>query len=253
MVGGSVTLTVGSLFSGIGGMDLGLERAGFEVKWQVENDPYAVRVLEKHWPDVTRYEDIKEVDFGRVERVDLVAGGFPCQDVSHAGPRVGITGARSGLWREFARALRILRPRFALVENVTGLTDRGLANVLADLAALGFHAEWSVVSACAVGAPHTRERLFVVAYAQSGWARQLRWLQRAQESPPQRDLHWAAAEPPIARMAYGIPNRLERIRGLGNAVVPQVAEWIGHRIMEFDTTLTPLGEIPPSPYLPNTP
>lgn len=157
-------LSFGSLFTGIGGMDLGLERAGWECKWQVEIDPYCRQVLAKHWPDVPRFEDVRGVTGDQLEPVDLIAGGFPCQDVSQAGKRtVGIDGARSGLWSEFARIIRVLRPRLVLVENVPGLAVRGLGRVLGDLAALGYDAEWSCISAADVGAPHLRRRIFLLA------------------------------------------------------------------------------------------
>lgn len=129
-------MNVGSLFSGIGGFDLGLERAGMTVKWQVENDPYCNRVLAKHWPDVTRYGDIKTIDWSEVEHVDLICGGFPCQPVSLAGKRQAQADER-WLWPEFARAVCALRPRYVLVENVPGLLSKGLGDILGDLAALG--------------------------------------------------------------------------------------------------------------------
>ena len=148
-------MKVGSLFAGIGGFDLGLERAGFEIAWQVEIDPYCQRVLAKHWPDVPRYGDIRAIDWATVPRVDLLCGGFPCQDLSFAGKRAGIDGERSGLWSEYVRAIRALRPRFILVENVPGLlTNKYMGRVLGDLAACGYGAEWEVFSACAIDAPH---------------------------------------------------------------------------------------------------
>lgn len=160
-------MTFGSLFAGIGGMDLGLERAGMTCRWQVEIDPYARRVLERHWPDVRRHDDVRTFppDDGGDWRVDLICGGFPCQDVSLAGKRAGLDGERSGLWFEYERVLRVLRPRFVLVENTPGLLSAGFGRVLGGLASLGFDAEWSIVSACSLGAPHMRERLFIVAYA----------------------------------------------------------------------------------------
>jgi DNA (cytosine-5)-methyltransferase 1 len=236
-------LTVGSLFAGIGGFDLGFERAGFEIRWQVEIDPFCRAVLAKHWPDVRRYEDVRTVhrapcfdDFcgGCVESVDVLVGGFPCQDVSHAGARVGIAGERSGLWREFGRLAGELRPRYVVVENVTGLTDRGIDVVLGDLAALGFDAEWSVLSACAVGAPHTRERVFIVAYPASERPGQLWRIERPTNRTAERHLHWTESEPPRERVVNGIPDRLDRLKSLGNAIVPQEAEWIARRILEAE-------------------
>lgn len=236
-----MSLTVGSLFSGIGGLDLGLERAGMAVKWQVEIDDYCNRVLAKHWPDIPRYRDVRTVGRHNLESVDLICGGFPCQDVSVAGKRAGINGERSGLWREFIRIIGELRPRFVLVENVPGLfLDGGIGRVLGDLAEVGYDAEWSTVSACALDAPHTRERVFIVAYpkskglSESSWAR----LDKAGFPGPQchgldarGDAgHWTT-EPGVGRMAHGVPGRVDRLRSLGNAVVPQVAEWIGRRIL----------------------
>jgi DNA (cytosine-5)-methyltransferase 1 len=115
-------LTVGSLFSGIGGIELGLEATGgFRTIWQVEIDPYCRRILEKHWPEVPKYGDITKLSSDDLERPDLLAGGFPCQDLSTAGLRAGLSGSRSGLWREFLRLIRDLRPRYVLVENVAAL------------------------------------------------------------------------------------------------------------------------------------
>ena len=251
----------GSLFSGFGGMDLGLERAGMECAWQVENDSYAVRVLEKHWPDVKRYEDIREVDFGRVERVDLIAGGFPCQDLSYAGAGRGISGPNSGLWTHFKDAICIVRPRYVLVENVSALLGRGMGAVLGDLAALGYDARWESMRASAFGAAHYRERLFIVAYPrgerfvwgaqqvrgengyEGGQGQGARWhhphgcLDRTRsERQICRQTEYGegfwACEPDVGRMVHGIPSRVERLRGLGNSVVPQIAEYIGRVICE---------------------
>lgn len=161
--------TFGSLFAGIGGIDLGLERAGWECRWQVEWDEWCQRVLAKHWPDVRRYGDITAVDWSGVERVDLLAGGFPCQPFSMAGKRRGKADER-WLWPEFARAIRELRPGLVLVENVPGLLagHGGMGSVLGDLASLGYDAEWDSVPAAAVGAPHLRYRVWIVAYPNGG-------------------------------------------------------------------------------------
>jgi DNA (cytosine-5)-methyltransferase 1 len=219
-----VTLTVGSLFSGIGGFDLGLERAGMRVVWQCEQDPFCRRVLAQHWPSVPCHPDVRALvadtascngsskpegdhdgralvggvaragggtGSGRaatrsrrvggdqqpgsegdvrgevpvpVPYVDVLCGGFPCQDISLAGRGAGLAGERSGLWREFARLIGELRPRYVLVENVPALTSRGLDVVLADLAACGFDAEYDHLPASAFGAPHRRDRVWVVGY-----------------------------------------------------------------------------------------
>lgn len=234
-------MTFGSLFAGIGGLDLGLERAGMVCKWQVEIDDYARRVLEKHWPSVRRHDDVRTfpVDDGTDWSVDLVCGGFPCQDVSLAKCGAeGLDGQRSGLWREFERIIGVLRPGYVIVENVPGLFVRGIDRILGDLAALGFDAEWSVVSACSMGAPHTRERLFVLGYSKevSPWCDEgqrpaRRRLPMPRNRPCEPGTHWAT-EPDVARVAYGVPSGMDRLGAVGNSVVPQVAEWIGKRIME---------------------
>jgi DNA (cytosine-5)-methyltransferase 1 len=157
-------LTFGSLFAGIGGFDLGFERAGFQCKWQVEIDDYATRVLERHWPDVHRERDIRQCGRHNLERVDCIIGGFPCQDISYAGKGAGLDGARSGLWYEFARVVCELEPRIVCVENVSALLTRGLDQVLGTLASFGFDAEWHCIPAAAVGAPHIRDRVFILAY-----------------------------------------------------------------------------------------
>ena len=161
--------TFGSLFAGVGGLDLGLERAGMRCGWQVEIDDYCTWVLEKHWPNVQRYGDVRECGSHNLAPVDLICGGFPCQDVSHAGERKGLKeGTRTGLWYEFARIIRELRPRWVLAENVPGLlsvdSGRGMGTVLRDLAACGYDAEWDCIPAAAFGAPHLRYRVFIVAH-----------------------------------------------------------------------------------------
>lgn len=164
-------MTIGSLFSGIGGLELGLEACGLgPVIWQAEIDPHARAVLEQHWPEVRRYNDVREID-ANAPPPEIICGGFPCQDISNAGKRAGIGGEKSGLWSEYARIIRALRPRVVFVENVAALAVRGLDRVLGDLASLGFDAEWDVLRASDVGAPHLRARLFILAYAHGfdGW------------------------------------------------------------------------------------
>jgi DNA (cytosine-5)-methyltransferase 1 len=318
-------VNVGSLFSGIGGIDLGLERAGMRVAWQCEWDPWCQGILRRHWPDTHCYGDIRTIG-ADAPRVDVLAGGFPCQPVSLAGKGLAQADER-WLWPEFARLVRVLRPRYVIAENVPGLLARGLDIVLADLAALGFDAEWTVFGARDVGAPHKRERVWIVAWdsasnadrelvrdepgrSESGRAdqaiagshgaaqyvadadgiRQQGWtgresgrrpepansrrdvadaygdgrarLAQRDSSPsidarpadePQRDhAHgrdpdgragldgaaaeraWAwPAEPYVGRVAHGVPARVDRLRALGNAVVPACAEHIGRLVMEM--------------------
>jgi DNA (cytosine-5)-methyltransferase 1 len=246
-------MTFGSLFSGIGGLDLGLERAGLRCLWQCENDSFARKVLAKHWPDARRWNDVRYFLAGKRLRrrrhewtVDLVAGGFPCQDISYAGRGAGLSGKRSGLWHEFARIIRLLRPRFVLVENVSALLGRGLDSVLGTLASIGYDAEWESFEAAEVGTTQHRERVWILAYPHDTrregpvWAGKPRetWPQRApSHSEPLRSArgYWPpgpGAVSDIPRMADGSSHRMDRLRVLGNAVVPQVAEWIGRRLME---------------------
>ena len=235
-------LTFGSLFAGIGGFDLGFERAGLTCSWQVEINPFCRTVLAKHWPDVRRHDDVKTFPPTDAAewRVDVICGGFPCQDISVAGRGAGIAeGTRSGLWSEYARIIRVVRPRFVVVENVPALLARGLGRVLGDLSESGYDAEWDCLPAAAFGAPHIRDRVFVVADADG----ERREEQHAPalatgagfdhrffaERPGHAD-HWRV-EPDVGRVAHGVPQRVDRLRGLGNAFVPQVAEWIGRSIL----------------------
>jgi len=243
-----MTITFGSLFSGIGGIDLGLERAGMRCVWQSEIDPYASRVLTKHWPDTPNLGDIRDINWENVDRTDVVAGGYPCQPFSIAG-RHKSTSDPKHLWPHFANCLRALRPRYAILENVSNHLTLGFGHVLADLAALGYDTRWDCIPAAAVGAPHLRDRLFVIARLQGAEQRrpvadsnnsrswntlQTRWDAPWNGSTNSRRTEWAT-EPDVGRVAYGVPARMDRLRTLGNAVVPQVAEHIGRIIMEQHT------------------
>jgi len=315
-----MSLTVGSLFSGIGGLDLGLERAGMQVIWQSEIDPYACRVLSKHWPEVPNHGDIKAINWGNVVRPDVICGGYPCQPFSTAGKRRGEDDPRH-LWPWVRNAISELRPRYAILENVRGHLSMGGLTVIGELANIGYDAEWRVVSAASVGANHRRDRVIIVAYpaelhshgsnnhsgngkqsetlsklGNSGWkadvaypngsdsshgrqredvsshdrgwqndrsrsqcntwqtsdrpsgqttkvayASSKRCMDRRPEifptdkrfpsfaEPAERS--WWTTEPNVGRVANGIPNRVDRLRGLGNAVVPQVAEVIGRLVI----------------------
>lgn len=158
-----MTLTVGSLFSGIGGLDLGLERAGMNVIWQSEIDPYACRVLSKHWPEVVNHGNIKEINWQEVEKPDVICGGYPCQPFSTAGKRRGEEDPRH-LWPWVRTAISELRPRYAILENVRGHLSMGGLSVIGELASIGYDAEWRIVSAASVGANHRRDRVIIVAY-----------------------------------------------------------------------------------------
>lgn len=160
-----MSFTIGSLFSGIGGLELGLELAGVgHTVWQVECDPFCQQVLAKHWPKTERFDDVRNVGKHNLKYVDVICGGFPCQDISFAGKGAGLAGERSGLWSEYLRIVGEIRPRFVVVENVAALRQRGLDVVLGNLAEAGYDAIWFPLRASDVGAPHRRERLFILAY-----------------------------------------------------------------------------------------
>ena len=341
-----MTLTVGSLFSGIGGFDLGLERAGMKVIWQSEIDQFACKVLKKHWPSVPNLGDITKIDWTKVERPDIVCGGYPCQPFSTAGRRNGENDPRH-LWPAMHNAICQLRPRYAIMENVRGHLSLGFGRVLGDLAEIGYDTEWQVIPAAAVGAPHKRDRVFIVAYPNntrsrtpkrrtnkngsaeikkgsniaqsesgrhgsnvantkskqsnirqptinnsqsrkkglqqqigtsntdvadsngerlegqrakqqttraSGKSKEMadtdgagrRWvgsLQHGRENVFRKSDHlrgengftsgaWWEVEPNVGRVANGIPDRVDRLKGLGNAIVPQVAELVGALVLE---------------------
>lgn len=288
------------LFSGIGGFSLGLERAGMETVAFCEISPVCRHLLAYHWPNVPCFDDVTTLTGEQVGPVDVICGGFPCQDISFAGKGAGLAGERSGLWREYARLVRELRPAFVIVENVAALLGRGLGDVLGDLASLGYDAWWDCIPASAVGAPHRRDRLWIVAYARSqqheGFGDALRreiaaglsqadlahtpWIQsRWAEQWPKRQrvgsggepisvgdaplvgwdgasdqgsskhqgrkpsrapggssrdgggTPWWLSEPDVGRVAHGVPARVDRLHGLGNAVVPQIPEIIGRAIL----------------------
>jgi DNA (cytosine-5)-methyltransferase 1 len=239
-----VSLTFGSLFAGIGGFDLGFERAGMACKWQVEIDDYATRVLAKHWPNVHRERDIRGCGSHNLEPVDVICGGFPCQDISYAGHGAGLDGERSGLFFEAIRLVRELGPRIVVLENVAALLTRGLDRVLGTLAEIGYDAEWESLPASSFGLYHERDREFIVAYragsiqsvfgqSRSEWRAQFqhrRLAGCAQARRVARTGDRMEGEPIVACLVHGVPDGLGR--GLGNAVVPQVAEWIGRRIVE---------------------
>jgi DNA (cytosine-5)-methyltransferase 1 len=261
-------LSIGSLFSGIGGLELGLERAipCAHTAWQVEIDPFCRSILAKHWPETPRHEDVRAVGAGVLSVVDLVCGGFPCQDVSSAGARRGLAGPKSGLWREYARIVGELRPRFVIVENVTSGKKLWLPTVREDLAALGYRTRAFALSAADVGAPHLRRRVFVLATTDpdgivlrvepgrgeradgrgaalagvDGQGGRARHADRDRESTGEvaglqgvaaRASAWSVA-PELRGVADGIPARVDRLKALGNAVVPQCAEVIGRIIAE---------------------
>jgi DNA (cytosine-5)-methyltransferase 1 len=231
-------MRIGSLFSGIGGLELGLEWAGVgRTVWQVEIEPFCRRVLAKHWPHATRYEDVRSAP---VTPVDVICGGFPCQDVSSAHSRVtrgGLDGEKSGLWREYARIVRALRPRGVVVENVASGAHRWLCRVRRDLHDLGYRTEALAIDSDDVGAPHGRERIFVVAHAdREAQPVGAEHGEVARVSPDAERLrHWREPFTGPVRVADGVPSGLDghRLKALGNAVVPQCAYVAGLRLREL--------------------
>jgi len=159
-----MNLTMGSLFSGIGGFELAGEACGVRTIWQSEIDPFCTQLLAERFPGTPNLGDITKIDWSGVERPDIIAGGFPCQDISYAGKGAGLEGERSGLWYEYARAIREVGPRYVIVENVRALFTRGFDAVLGTLADLGYDAEWAMYGAADVGAPHRRHRVWILAY-----------------------------------------------------------------------------------------
>jgi DNA (cytosine-5)-methyltransferase 1 len=305
-------LKVLSLFAGIGGFDLGLERTGgFKTVAFCEIEPFAQRVLKKHWSEVPIYGDVRELTAERLRAdgiaVDVICGGFPCQDISIAGKGAGLAGERSGLWSEIVRLARDIRPQFLILENVSALLARGLGGVLGDLASLGYDAEWHCIPASAVGAPHRRDRIWILAHPRRARLHERRLVgdaskegaeqgrverdgipqgewseaasladaecqqsrERCDADEKRRRTHeaeqtglgsgtladpclgrywlapeqisarrngtlngdWWLSEPNVGRVANGIPRRVDRLRCLGNAVVPQIPELIGRAIL----------------------
>jgi DNA (cytosine-5)-methyltransferase 1 len=251
----------GSLFSGIGGFDLGFERAGIQTVWQVEIDDYCRRVLARHFPSAQRYDDVRTVGKHNLAPVDIISGGFPCQDISNAGKRAGIGGERSGLWGEMFRVVCELRPRLLTVENVAALLSDGMGRVLGDLASVGYDAEWDCFRAAEFGAPHERDRVFIISYPHEHRleAHPNETFLRHALRNPRSDGYvgamgsasiWSEPRPIGARpmgMGNGIPSDVDRLRGLGNAIVPQIAEWIGRRIVSDFSPSTVDGAVCPKP------
>lgn len=323
-------LNVLDLFAGIGGFSLGLERTGgFRTVAFCEIDKKAQRVLNKHWPDTPIFDDVSALTKDLIDEtvgvpVHVITGGFPCQDISLAGKGAGLEGERSGLWFQFHRLIKEIQPRYAIIENVSALRSRGLEVVLGGLAEIGYDAEWHCIPASAVGAPHRRDRVWIVAYptllgrgeecsltggrsegdraqgvvgsgplpggvvadaaSQSepkqgheaetfcdqwnarvelgrggnrqpvadaaspvanthqprleGWLRGV-LQERAGELPAgSGGSRWIGetwlAEPDVGRVAHGVPNRVDRLKQLGNAVVPQIPQLLGEAILDWE-------------------
>jgi DNA (cytosine-5)-methyltransferase 1 len=249
------------LFSGIGAFSLGLERSGgFKTVAFCEIEPFPRRVLRKHWPDTPIYEDVRELTAVRLAAdgiaVDAICGGFPCQDVSIAGRGSGIDGERTGLWRHAMRLISELRPRVVILENVSKLRSRGLETLLGALSEIRYDAEWHCIPAAHVGAPHRRDRLWIIAHREGDAFRS--YADFIRPHPPQlhlgggaelRDeqervpgsLAWWGSEPDVERVVNGAPSKLDvaRLKAIGNSVVPQIPELIGQAILAAHREPTP--------------
>lgn len=246
-------MTHGSLFSGIGGFDLGAERAGLQNLWACEIDEFKQAILRKHFPDTQIYSDVTTLN---PPYVDVISGGFPCQDISLSQSKFknnrygnyGIKGERSGLWSEYARVIRHVRPKYVIIENSAMLPVRGLEVVLCDLAAAGYDAEWQTLSAKAFGFPHLRKRCFIVAYSMQGRrnlnSRYFEYLEELLQSKapeevtvpvpptwdfPQRDDKYIREDNGVLRKLYR-----RRIAACGDAVIPTITEYLFRALVEFD-------------------
>lgn len=233
---------IGSLFSGIGGLELGLERAGVgRVVWQCEIDTFARSVLARHWPDVTRFEDVRTLGTTiDVPAVDVLCGGFPCQDISHANvaSRLGLAGAKSGLWHEYRRIVELVRPSFVVVENVAAWRD-WLPVVRLALHDLGYASLPLQLSAADVGAPHGRPRVFVVAYPYGDGKSHVSIDAQVAIHRAFPGRSWWSSHPAPMGVDDGPRGRLDgrRLTALGNAVVPQVGEVVGCVLLKIDRAL----------------
>ena len=245
-------LTHLSLFTGIGGIDLACEWAGFRTIAQVEKNEFCREVLEKHWPSVPRFDDVRTVTgdtlrSAGIERPTLVSGGFPCQPFSCAGKRRGAADDRA-LWPEMFRLVSELRPTWCLAENVAGFVGMALDDCAADLESVGYEVRAFMVPACAVGAPHRRDRLFVVAHAERRRGALCRQVGRVGRDV--EPLSWDgdrenAPEPVLRGVAHGVPNRAHRLRALGNAVVPAQVYPFVKAIAEIETSVPATGNAGP--------
>jgi len=240
------------LFSGIGGFSLGFEAAGMETVAFCEIEPYPQKILRQHWSDVPIYEDVKELTYEQLRKdgigaVDVICGGFPCTDISQVGKQEGVNDeTRSGLWSECARLLREIRPKYGVFENVTALLSgdngRWLQRILWDISKIGYDAEWHCIPSSELGANHHRDRFWLIAYPCR------KRLQRRTEARifTEGRKNWDElvtrcildfrekrdVEPIIHRVPHGIPKYMDRIKGLGNAITPPIAEVIGRAIVE---------------------
>ena len=239
-------LKVLDLFSGVGGFSLGLERAGgFETVAFCEIESFPRKVLAKHWPKVPCYEDVRTLTADRLSAdgiaVNVICGGFPCQDISSAGEQAGIGAeTRSGLFRHIIRLAKDIGPSYIILENVSRLlsgpkesSGEWFGELLWALAEIGYDAEWFCITASSLGAPHQRDRVWIVAYPDKTQLERGGISRRIYEKHADfGDACWGEDKPGVVRTLDGIPNQMDRVGALGNAVVPQIPEMIGSAILE---------------------
>jgi len=247
-------IKVGSLFSGIGGFELGFKavfKHHCKTVWQVEKEPFCQKILKQHFPESVIYDDVLTVGLHNLEPVDVIMGGFPCQSISLAGKMEGLQNEKkSGLWWEMFRIISELRPRIVLLENVANVIRLGGTDVVGSLAQIGYSCEWTIVRASDFGAPHRRARWFCVAYTDSAFVKRGGMSIRTQQEQPningdsRGQSLWSYSnlpKPTICGMDDGIPRKLdsstnkirkERLKALGNAIVPQCAEWVALQLFK---------------------
>ena len=282
-------MKIGSLFSGIGGFELGFERAfpNAETIWQVEQNKFCQKILKKHWPNSKIYNDVREINKTNTEIPDILLGGFPCQSISIAGKKEGLSNEnKSGLWWEFWRIIGDLRPKIAVLENVPNILRVGGVEVVGSLAQIGYNCQWQIISAKSFGAPHLRKRWFCICWPSDSnnvtglqthkeinairggrkpWKKPSRSSRRFVSSysirfRPNEKQHidtidskktvtniqinpkalqsgnyWKTTvhPPPLCGVDDGVPNRVDRLKALGNAIVPQCSEHIANQVKEM--------------------
>ena len=236
-------MTHGSLFSGIGGFDLGANMAGIKTLWSCEIEEFQRNILKKHFTNIIQYEDIRKLQ--KPEYVDIISGGFPCQDISIAGKGIGIIGERSGLWAEYYRIIRNIRPKYILIENSPMLLVRGFEKVLCDLSSIGYDAQWQCISNSDFGFPHKRERLYAFAYDTykirrttipffAEITRETTRTFNRKFSRISSSTFWNEDYTEFLRMDNGVQDNVHRIESIGNAVNPIVSKYLFECIKKFD-------------------
>ncbi len=272
----SNSLTHGSLFTGIGGFDLAAHWCGIRTLWQVEREPFCQDLLKQHFSDAILFDDVKNVGSYELPPVSIISGGFPCQPFSHAGKRKGQDDNRY-LWPQMLRIIQELQPNYVIGENVPGIISLALDEVLASLEKEGYYNETFVIPACGIGAWHKRDRVWIISYKKDRFNAETRKQQNAywrtveeqiellsntggwrheesgafgKSSNPETATAWETAqpfdgcipniwqsEPNVDRVANGVPNRVDRIKALGNSIVPQMAYIIFQSILEIENII----------------